>query len=235
MLVTNNKLSPALLTHHDPKGPAAEAFRILRTNLQFLSLDKPLKALVVTSATPGEGKSFNAVNLAISYAQAGSRTLLVDADLRRPMVAKLLGRINLIGLTSALVKDAPAISAVQETEIENFFVMTSGPIPPNPAELLGSRKMGAVMDELSQAFDIVIYDTPPLMAVADPSVLATRVDGVLLVVRAGVATRDDVRRAKEALQSVKANVLGVVLDGVKREHAGYGQGYYYYYSSKDKR
>lgn len=226
--------SAALITHQDPKNPGAEAFRVLRTNLQFLSLDKPLKGIVVTSATPGEGKSFNSGNLAIAYAQTGVKVCLVDADLRRPRVAKLFGLDNLTGLTTALVGNKPYNKFLQEGKVPGLAVLTSGPIPPNPAELLGSNRMETLMGELEQAFDMVIYDTSPVLAVADASILGSRTGGVLLVARAGVVSREEVRRAREALVAVKANLLGVILDGVKPNGPG-SYGYYYYYSSSEDR
>lgn len=218
--------APKIVTHHDPKTPAAEAFRVLRTNLQFMGLDTPLKSILLTSATPGEGKSTVAANMAVAFAQSGARVCLVDADLRRPMVAKMFQLDNWVGMTSALVGQSTVEASLQATVVEGLWAMPSGPIPPNPAELLGSARMAKLVAELEERFDMVIVDTPPLLAVTDACVLAPKVGGVLLVTRSGQVDRRQVQRAKESLVAVKANMLGVVLDGVNNEQ---NQGYYYYY------
>jgi capsular exopolysaccharide synthesis family protein len=196
-----------------------------------MGLDKPLKSIVVTSATPGEGKTTTVVNLAVAFAQTGARVCLVDADLRRPRVAKSLGIPNWSGLTTALVnKESPA-GYFQSTMEPGLSALTSGPIPPNPAELLGSSRMTTLLAELEERFDIVLVDSPPVLAVTDAAVLAPKVGGVVLVTRAGVVGRHQALRAKEALEAVKANVLGVVLSAVTAEgRDGY---YYYYYQSGD--
>ena len=225
-------IASSVVTHHDPMGAASEAFRVLRTNLQFMGLDKPLKSILVTSATPGEGKSTVSSNLAVAFAQTGAKVCLVDADLRRPMVAKLFGIDNWAGLTSALIGQAGIDGSLRTTDVQGLTVLTSGPIPPNPSELLGSGRMSRLLEELEQRFDMVLVDTPPVLAVTDAAVLAPKAGGVLLVTRAGQVARQQVVRAKEALEAVKANVLGVVLDGVQTEgRDGY---YYYYYQSHDK-
>lgn len=222
-------ISPMVITHHDPGSIAAEAFRVLRTNLQFMGLDKPVKTILITSATPGEGKTTTAINLAIAFAQTGAKVLLIDADLRRPTVAKVLGVENWKGLTSALLtQDEPEDFLVQ-TAIPGLSVLTSGPLPPNPAELVGSGRMGRLLEHLAERFDVVLVDSPPVLAVTDACVLAPKVDGALMVVRSGKVEREKAVRAKEALTAVKANLLGVVLGDVSQKH---GEGYYYYYSSE---
>lgn len=218
--------SPMIITHNDPTAAASEAFRVLRTNLQFMGLDKPLKSLLVTSATPGEGKTTTIVNLAVAFAQTGARVCLVDADLRRPMVAKTLGVTNWSGLTTLLVNKDRTESYLQDTAIPGLTVLTSGPIPPNPAEILGSNRMSKLLEDLEAQFDMVLVDTPPVLAVTDAAVLAPKVNGVVLVVRAGQVARQQALRAKEALEAVKANVLGAVLGAVQPEGR---EGYYYYY------
>lgn len=215
----------ALITQRDPMAAASEAFRVLRTNLQFMGLDKPLRSVLVTSATPGEGKSTITANLAVAFAQTGAQVCLVDADLRRPMVAKMFGMDNWTGLTTALISGG-AEAAVRKSEVPGLHVVTSGPIPPNPAELLGSGKMERFLRTLEERFDMVLIDTPPVLAVADAAVLAPKAGGVLMVTRSGQVARQQVVRAKEALEAVKANVLGAVLDGVQPEGR---EGYYYYY------
>lgn len=221
----------ALITHRDPMAAPSEAFRVLRTNLQFMGLDKPLKSIAVTSATPAEGKSTVVANLAVAFAQTGAQVCLVDADLRRPTVAKIFGMDNWTGLTSALIGGTVEAS-IRASAVPGLRVVTSGPIPPNPAELLGSRKMEQFLRDLEERFDMVLIDTPPVLAVADAAVLAPKVGGVLMVTRAGQVARQQVLRAREALDAVKANVLGAVLDGVEME-GRQGYYYYYYYQSHD--
>lgn len=231
MKATIGGISNMVITHHDPGSAASEAFRVLRTNLQFMGLDKPLKSVLVTSATPGEGKTTTTANLAVAFAQTGARVCLVDCDMRKPQVAKTFGMDNWNGLTTALIGQGGVEAALQETQIPGLWVMPSGPIPPNPAELLGSARMARLLVELEERFDMVLIDTPPILAVTDAAVLAPKAGGVLLVVRAGKVARQQVSRAKEALVSVKAQILGVVLDAVSHEgHDGY---YYYYYQSAE--
>lgn len=220
----------SVITHREPMALASEAFRVLRTNLQFLGLDEPVKSILVTSATPGEGKSTVTTNLAVAFAQTGSNVCLVDTDLRRPMVAKLMGLENWSGLTTALVGQSSLDNCLQKTAVEGLTVLTSGPIPPNPAELLGSQRMVKLLAELEERFDMVLVDTPPVLAVTDAAVLAPKVGGVLLVTRAGTVARQEVLRAKVALENVKAKLLGVVLGAVKQESR---QGYYYSYESAE--
>lgn len=224
----NAAVDGKLVTILAPTDPAAEAYRVLRTNLQFMGLDRPLQALAVTSATPGEGKSLTSANLAAAFAQAGQRVLLVDADLRRPMLAKMFGlnRRAWGGLTTVLAGSQELAEAVQETPVPGLSVLASGPIPPNPAELLGAQRMTELLARLRAEWDLVIVDTPPVLAVADASILAPRLDGVLLVVRAGQVGYPQAKRAKEALDAVGARVLGAVVDGVQCQG---GDGYYYYY------
>jgi capsular exopolysaccharide synthesis family protein len=226
-------MSNMLITHLDSGAAASEAFRVLRTNLQFMSLDKPLKCVAITSATPGEGKTTIASNLAVAFAQTGARVCLVDADLRIPMVAKFLGLPNWSGLTTALVTQGRLEEQLQETAVPGLTALTSGPTPPNPAELLGSNRMARLLDDLRDRFDMVVVDTPPVLAVTDAAVIAPKVDGTLLVVRAGEVARQQVVSARQALEAVKANVLGVVLGAVESgRHGGY-QYYYYYNDSGD--
>lgn len=219
--------SPDLVVHLNPMGAAAEAFRVLRTNLQFLGLDKPLKSILITSTAPGEGKSTVAANLAVSFAQAGLNVCLIDADLRRPRLHKVFNVENWRGLTNAVISQNGLESDMQVTVIPGLTLMTSGPIPPNPAELLGSTRMTRLLEHLEGRYDMVIIDSPPILAVTDAAVLAPRIGGVMMVVRSGMVARRQVMRAKEALEAVQANLLGITLDGV----AGSGHnGYYYEYT-----
>jgi non-specific protein-tyrosine kinase len=215
-----------------PKSLVAEAFRTLRTNLQFSSLDTPLRSLVVTSAVATEGKTTTAANLAVVMAQAGNRIVLVDGDLRRPSIHKLFHLSNGTGLTTALVEDPRALNGyLQETGIENLRVLTAGPIPPNPQELLGSQRMEELLRRLEEEADIVVLDTPPTLVVSDANVLAARASGVLMVVNTGKTRRAAVRQAVEGLRKVGANLLGCVLNMVSMR-GGRSSYYYssYYYS-----
>ena len=197
-----------------PRSTAAEAFRTVRTNIEFASVDEPIRSLVVTSAVAGEGKSVVAANLALVFAQAGRRTLLVDADMRRPTIDRLFQLSNAVGLTTLLVSDTQVADATQATEDENLRVITTGPLPPNPAELLNSHRMEAILARLEEAADIVIFDSPPVAAVTDSAVLSVRADGTILVVRASSTHEPALRRAQGALATVGARMLGVVLNGV---------------------
>ncbi len=211
-----------------PKSLVAEAYRTLRTNLQFSSLDTPLRSLVVTSAVATEGKTTTAANLAVVMAQAGNRIVLVDGDLRRPSAHKLFGLSNGTGLTTALVEDPKALNGyLQDSGVENLRVLTAGPIPPNPQELLGSQRMEELLRRLEEEADIVVLDTPPTLVVSDANVLAARASGVLMVVNTGKTRRAAVRQAVEGLRKVGANVLGCVLNMVSTRGARSS----YYYSS----
>jgi non-specific protein-tyrosine kinase len=204
-----------LINHRNPKSPIAEAYRQLRTNIQFASLDKPLKTILFTSAGPQEGKSTTLANLAIAIAQTGSTVIAVDCDLRRPTLHQLFGVKNTAGLTTLMVDPSLEDLHTQETEVPNLLVLPTGPIPPNPSELLGSRRMTEIIERLKGEADYVLFDTPPVAAVTDAAVLATRVDGVLLVVMANKTKRELAQKARAALEKVGANVIGVVLNNVK--------------------
>lgn len=216
-----------LVTLEFPKSPDSESFRVLRTNIQFFSLGKPIRSLVVTSAGPGEGKSFTAANLAIVMAQAGKRVILVDTDLRRPSLHKLFDMPNTVGFTNLVLNNMEDRGGIiqQVAEVPNLLLVTSGPLPPNPSELLDSPQALHVIQGLAQAADLVIYDTPPATAVTDPAIMATRVDGVVLVINAGVTRRDMVERVRKILHNVGVKSLIPVLNQVKTNDL---RGYYYY-------
>ena len=198
----------------------AEALRQLRTNLQFVNVDAPARAIAVTSAVPGEGKTTTACNLAIVFAEAGKRVVIVDADLRRPRVAEYLNVEGAVGLTNVLAGQATVDDALQQWGTSGVFVLPAGSIPPNPSELLGSRNMEALLASLRQGFDVVIVDTPPLLPVTDGAVAATIVDGTVLVFRCGKSTTAQARSAADALAAVDARVLGCVLNMVPRKSSG---------------
>ncbi|MEK5139235.1 CpsD/CapB family tyrosine-protein kinase [Priestia sp. FSL W8-0001] len=227
----NNKQLTAhrrIISHIIPKSPTAEQYRTLRSNIQFSNVDKDIKSIVMTSSGPGEGKSTTAANLAIVYAQQGSKVLLVDADLRKPTAHYSFKLENFIGFTSILTKNTLLKESVQSTEIPNLSVLTSGPIPPNPSELLASIQMKKLLQEMKEEFDFIILDTPPTLAVTDAQILANQADGTILVVSSGKAEKSSAIRAKELLINANANILGVVLNNRKVEESG---NYYYYYGN----
>lgn len=211
-----------LVMYSDPHSAAAEAFRVLRTNVLFAGVDSPIAMLMVTSPAPGEGKSTVTANLAVAMAQAGKRVILVDADMRRPTQHKVFGLRNNSGLSTALLADERAVaSAIQKTTIPGLAVLTTGPLPPNPADLVGSSRMGSLLDILKEMSDIVILDTPPTNAVTDAAVLASKADGVLLVLRAGYSGTRQAQLAATGLGHAKTRVLGVVLNGASRTSNAY--------------
>jgi succinoglycan biosynthesis transport protein ExoP len=221
-----------LMALHYPRSPVVEAFRALRTNLQFARPGDPIRSLLVTSAGPSEGKTSVSANLALILAQAGKRVILVDADLRRPRVHRLFDLPSQPGLTGLIVDpDGGVEGYLQPTEEENLWVLPCGELPRNPAELLGSARAAEVMAELTEHADMVIYDSPPAATVTDAVVLGSRVDGVVQVVQAGGPRRDLVLRAKGLLEKVGAPLLGPVLNQVDAGDMGY-YAYYYYYGSE---
>jgi capsular exopolysaccharide synthesis family protein len=208
----------SLITLTDPRSPAAEAYRALRTNLTFAALDKPIETLVVTSAAPGEGKSTTLANLAVTMAQGERRTILVDADLRQPKLHELFGVSNSRGLTTMFVEpDALRDPPLAQTQVGNLLLLPSGPLPPNPADLLGSSRMEEVIAALRDRADVILFDAPPVVVVTDAAVLGTKVDGVLLVVSAGRTRRDHAQQARELLERVHVRVVGAVLTNAPRD------------------
>jgi capsular exopolysaccharide synthesis family protein len=219
-----------MIVFQEPMSPAAETFRMIRTNLAFMSQEAPLRSLVVTSALPLEGKTTVVTNLATSLAQFGRSTLLVDADLRRPRVHRVFKVDKNVGLTSLVVGEATLREAIRPTHVEGLSVLPSGPIPPNPSELLHSSAFGRLKEDLLLHYDYVIFDSPPMGAVTDAAVLAPQVDGVLLVVRAGRTTRDSILSAQKQLSSVSARLVGSVLNDidVRMRRQRYGRDSYRY-------
>ena len=209
-----------------PRSGIAESYRTLRTNIEFASVDSPIRTLLVTSAMPGEGKTITASNLAIAFAQAGRRVLLVDADLRKPGIHTVFNLPNTSGLTTLLRNEHSSLEAASQViEQDNLRVLTTGPLPPNPAELLGSQRMRAILERIQLGNDLLIFDSPPLRAVTDSAILSSFLDGTLLVIDAGRSKRRAVRQGREALAKADANVLGVVLNRIpgraRSEYADY--------------
>ena len=212
-----------------PRSPAAESFRALRTNLEYVSVDKTVDSILVTSSVPGEGKSTVAANLAVVLAQGGRKTLLVDADLRKPSIHEMFRFPNNVGLTTVLRNNSRASAPLHVTEVVGLSVLLSGPVPPNPSELLGSERMRTVLNSLQESFDVIVLDSPPLTAVTDAAILSRLASGTLLVVRARKTRRGSIRLGRDALAKVSAHLLGVVVNDVGREAT---PGYYGYYGAQ---
>lgn len=224
-LIRSENASSRVIFYPEAPAGAVEAFRVLRTNLQFAAVGHPLRTLMVTSPAPSEGKSMTASNLAAALAQTGKSVVLIDADLHRPRLHRLFGLRNNIGLTTALLAEHPAGDGLlQESGMAGLRVLTTGPLPPNPAELLGSARMRELLNNL--AADAVVIDTPPVLALADAAVLASQVDGVLMVFNAGQTRREVARQAVNALLQVNARLIGALLNQVSTPSNGY---YYYHY------
>lgn len=207
-----------LITLTDPASAISEAYRNLRINLQFASLDTGLATLLLTSPGPGEGKSTTLANLAVTMAQVDQRVIIVDADLRRPYLHSIFQRPNDVGLTTMMLDEqALAEPPLQDTEVPGLALLTSGTLPPRPADLLGSRRMEAAIASLTERADVVIFDAPPVLVATDAVVLSTKVNGVLLVVSAGQTKRQHAREAVERLRRVNANLVGAVLNNAPME------------------
>lgn len=207
-----------LITLTDPRSPVSEAYRALRTNLSFYSLDNPIRSLVVTSAAGEEGKSTTIANLAVTLAQSGRRTILVDCDLRRPSLHTLFNLQQSPGLTEMVLGQVEA-APLQETGVENLWLLPSGSQPPNPADLLGSRRVDQIITALLDQADMVLFDAPPVIAVTDAAVLGAKVDGVLLVISAGKTRREHAERAKEILEKAKVRIVGATLTNAPKDSA----------------
>lgn len=235
-MIKKSRDSRALITLKDSKSPISEAYRTLRTNIQFSNIDKDLKTIIFTSAIPQEGKSSTVANLAVSMAQAGKKVVLIDCDLRKPTLHERFKISNIYGLTNVLVGEKGIYQVIQfPEEIENLSMITSGPIPPNPAELLDSRKMETILDELKEKVDIILIDTPPIGIVTDAAVLSTKVDGVILVVGYKQAEIEMVQSAQSLLNKVGANIIGTVLTQIDIKDRSYSKyGSYGYYGETQK-
>ena len=216
-----------LIAVRQPLSPTVEAYRIVRTNIQFSSIDRPARTLMITSPNPSEGKSVMIANLGVVMAQSGMKVIIVDTDMRRPVQHRIFNLPNRDGMSDAVIRSqVNVIDHLQETGIENLRLMSSGSLPPNPAELLGSERMLYIIEELKKISDIVLFDSPPTLVVADAAILGSRTDGVLLVTDSGNTRTTEARRAVEELRRVRVNLLGVVLNRVPLG----GRGSYYYYS-----
>jgi non-specific protein-tyrosine kinase len=207
-----------LITITNPRSPVSEAYRTLRTNLQFSSLDDPIRTMVVTSPAPDEGKSTTVANLAVTLAQGGRRTVLVDCDLRRPALHTLFDLPSEPGLTDLMLEE-DGEPFLQETGVEGLRLLSSGPKPPNPADMLGAQRLDKIIESLVKDADIVLFDAPPIIAVTDAAVLGAKVDGVLLVISAGKTRRDHAQRAKELLEKANVRIIGAALANAPKDSA----------------
>ena len=225
---TNRSIKRSLITREDPRSPISEAYRSLRTSLLYTDIDVDTKSILVSSAGPGEGKTTTVANMAITYANLGKKTLLIDTDLRRPVVHKVLELKKEPGITNYLAGATKNFSdLIQKTDIQNLFVVTSGIIPPNPSELLGSDKMALLIKKLEKEWDIVLFDSPPLVAVTDATMISKEIDKIVIVVKVGQTDKGAFSRTVELLNNVKAPIGGVVLNAVT-QNSSYGSYYYYY-------
>lgn len=220
-----------LIALTDPKSAAAEAYRTLRTSIQFAGLDHKCRTIVVTSSSPGEGKSTTVANFGVVTAQASARVCLVDSDLRRPTLHKVFGLSNTRGLTTALLEGLPFGEVAQPTKVANLFVLTSGPLPPNPAELVGSNRMRECLEAATAEFDLLLLDSPPIVSISDAIALSAVTDGVILVVQVGKVPYEVVRRTVTQIEAVKGRILGVLMNSVNMKRDGYYYDYYRYYHS----
>jgi capsular exopolysaccharide synthesis family protein len=227
-LLEAKSIESRLVTHFDPKSPISEAYRTLRTNLQFSKIEKVMKTILITSSGPKEGKSTTVANLAITLAQLGSKVALVDTDLRRPVLHSIFGIEKEDGLTNYMMGNVSFEKILKSTFMENLTLVSCGVLPPNPSELLGSEKMENLLKKLRLQFDFILFDSPPVIAVTDAAILSTKIDSTLLVISAGHTNREAVIRAKSLLENVNTKVLGAILNNVDIEGT-YGTNYYYYY------
>ncbi|HDR6257985.1 CpsD/CapB family tyrosine-protein kinase [Bacillus cereus] len=211
-----------LITHKEPKSRIAEQYRNIRTNIEFTSVDNHIRSIIVTSVDSGDGKTTTIANLAVVFGQQGKKVLLIGADLRKPTLQNLFTTYSPNGLTNLLSGQTSFVQCIQKTDIENVYVMLAGPIPPNPAELLGYRKMDEVLLEAYKMFDIVLIDTPPVMAVTDAQILANKCDGVVLVARSEKTEKDKLIKVKQILDKASGKLLGVILNDKREEQEPYG-------------
>lgn len=215
------------IVEKQPKSIAAESYRTLRTNIQYSSFDKEYRVIMVTSSEPGEGKSTTAGNLALCLAQGDKKVILVDCDLRKPSLHKKFKVSNIIGLSDVIIGKEELVTAFHRYN-KNLVILTSGKIPPNPSEMLSSKTMTVLLEELKNNFDYIILDTPPVQAVTDSQILSTKSDGTIIVVKAERTKKDSVENSINLLKKVNANIIGTVLNGVDNSR----NKYYYYYGEK---
>lgn len=217
----------SLITKFNPKSPISEQYRTIRTNIEFAAVDTSIRSLLITSSGPSEGKSSTTGNLAIVFAQQGKKVLLIDADLRKPTVHYTFKLDNRVGLSTVLVGEKSLQEVIKDSDVPNLDILTCGPIPPNPSELLGSNAMKQMVIKAQEMYDMIIFDTPPVLAVTDAQILANISDGSLIVVRSGQTEYEAIQKAKELLEPAHAKLIGIVLNDVEQKQSNT----YYYYGS----
>jgi capsular exopolysaccharide synthesis family protein len=228
-------ISNSLIAHKEPKSPASEAYRMIRTNLEYTSVDTEKKTILFTSSLEKEGKTTTLSNVAITLAHSGSRVIVIDADLRKPRLYKLFKVKKQPGLTNYLAKDIPLSDVIQqETGIKDLNIIAAGPIPPLASELVASQKMRILLEELKKSYDYILIDSPPILSVTDAGILAGRVDGTILCVAQGETHVDAVKTAVKGLRKVNANLLGAVMTKAERRGKGYYAYHYYSYEYEQK-
>ncbi|MBW3496668.1 CpsD/CapB family tyrosine-protein kinase [Bacillus sp. FDAARGOS_1420] len=213
-----------LITHIQPNSSIAEQYRNIRTNIEFASVDKPIKSLLITSPNSEAGKTTTAANIAVVFAQQGKKVLIVDTDLRKPVLHQVFHVDNRFGLTSVLTGAYVLEDCIKQTEIDGLFLLPCGPIPPNPSELLGLNSMKEIMATLRQIYDFIIFDTPPILLVADTQIMANQCESSILIIRCGVTEKDEALKAKYILEKAQGKLLGVVLNDKQQQP---GEEYYY--------
>ncbi|KAB2445571.1 CpsD/CapB family tyrosine-protein kinase [Bacillus luti] len=223
----NHRQRRQLIAHQQPKSPISEQFRNIRTNVEFASVDTNLHSIMVTSANPSEGKTTVTANMAVVFAQQGKKVLLIDADMRKPAMHQVFQVDNIFGLTNVLTHSERLEKCVQTTVVDNLHFLACGPIPPNPAELLGSSSMKSLLSEVYAKYDLVIFDTAPILPVTDAQIMANQCDASVLVIRSGATEKEAALKAKQALDSAKGKLFGVVLNDKEQS----GSEYYYYGSN----
>jgi capsular exopolysaccharide synthesis family protein len=228
-----------LVTFGHPKSMFSEAYRNIRTSILLSFSEKPPKRIAISSPNPAEGKTTTVINTAIALSQTGAKVLIIDSDFRKPRVHQIFGEENgVVGLSNFLSGHGELEFIIKKTEIPNLFYIPSGPIPPNPSELIGSNLFRTMMESLGGRFDHIVLDSPPVLGFADSIILSTAVDGVILVVSGGKTPRETLQRAKEVLYQVNAKILGVVVNRVDIQRSDYGYYYYryhYYYGKEGKK
>ena len=217
----------AIISYNDPKSVISEQYRAIRTNIEYSNVDQNTKTILVTSSDKNEGKTTTVSNLAVSFANLNKKVLLIDCDLRNASIHKMFKLNNIYGLTDILAKDRAVDKCIQETELENLYVLTAGAIPPNPAEILSSEKMKNLIEDLKNMYDYIFIDTPPIGLVTDAGVLSSFIDGVVLVVKSESVEKKYLEETKKKLDAVDARILGAILNSYKSEQKDYN--YYSYY------
>lgn len=226
----------SLISLNDPKAPASEAYRMIRTNLEYTNIDQQNKIIAFTSPRMKDGKTTTVCNLAVILAHAGDKVLVIDCDLRKPRVHKIFNLPNEAGLTNIIVKNKQLEDVIQQPPgIENVEVITSGPLPPMPSELLSSKTMQEILATVKDQYDVILVDTPPVLSVADATIISRYAQGMILVIAFAKSTVDEVKTSKKALEKVQANVLGTVMTFAEQSKRGYYYNYYYDYTDSGKK